>query len=116
MLDRAVAGAGDPGWGAPGVGPIPAAVRRAITHALADVAPVTFVASPAAAKDQEHPDRVRDEGILVTLGPLVGVGDRVQVKVDGFVSGVAATWLTYVVERTGGGWAVRGTTAHGPVA
>jgi hypothetical protein len=57
---------------------IPPAVRHAITHALADVAPLTLVTSPAVAIDQQHRDRVRDEGILVTFGPLVGVGDRVQ--------------------------------------
>jgi hypothetical protein len=118
VLDRAVAGGGDPTRKATleGSEPISPTVQRAITHALTDVGQLTFVASPAAAIDRERPDRVRDQGILVTLGPLVGVGDRVQVRVDGFVSGVAATWLTYAVERTGSGWVVRGTTARGPVA
>ena len=118
VLDRAAAGTGDATHKGTldGGEPIPPAVRRAITDALADVAPLTFVASPAAAIDQQHPDRVRDEGILVTFGPLVGVGDRVQVGVDGFVSNIAATWLTYAVERTGSGWVVGEVTVRGPVA
>ena len=118
VLDRAVAGTGDttPKANPDGGELIPPAVRHAITHALADVAPLTFVTSPAAAIDKQHPNRVRDEGILVTFGPLVGVGDRVQVGIDGFVSGVAAQWLTYAVERTGGRWVVRETTVRGPVA
>jgi hypothetical protein len=92
VLDRAVAGTGDTTRKANPDGSelIPPADRHAITHALADVAPLTSVTSPAAAIDQQHPNRVRDEGILVTFGPLVGVGDRVQVGVDGFVSGVGA--------------------------
>jgi hypothetical protein len=117
VLDYAVAGTGDTNRKAtPDAGTsIPPAVRRAITNALADVAPLTFVASPAAAIDQQH-NQVRNEGILVTFGPLVGLGDRVQVRVDGFASGVAATWLTYAVERTGSGWVVGGVTVRGAVA
>jgi hypothetical protein len=32
------------------------------------------------------------------------------VAVNGFVACLGATWLTYVVERDQGGWAVTGTT------
>jgi hypothetical protein len=76
VIDHAVAGVGASGHGTSGGGPIPPAARRAITHALTDVGPLTFVTSggevivaPCA--------HVRDDGILITLGPVDGTGDRV---------------------------------------
>ena len=117
VLDRAVAGTGAPGWGAPGGGPIAAAVRRAVAHALADVGPLTFVAAAdAVIVDRNRCARVRDQGILVTLGPVDGAGDRVQVGVNGFVACLGGNSLTYLVERTGRGWVVGGIAAYGPVA
>jgi hypothetical protein len=115
-LDHTVAGAGAPGHKAPGGGPIPRAVQRAITHALTDVGPLTFVASPDAVIEDHPCAHVRDDGILVTLGPVDGSGDRVQVGINGFRACLGANSLTYLVERTGRGWAVSGITAHGPVA
>jgi hypothetical protein len=68
--------------GAPG-GPIPPAVQHGIARALADVGPVTFVPSPGAVIIDRGYARVRDEGIFITLGPVHGVGDQVQVGVNG---------------------------------
>jgi hypothetical protein len=117
VLDHTVAGTGAPGHGASGAGPILPAVRRAIGHALTDVGPVTFVNSRDAVIEEPHGcARVRDDGILVTLGPVDGNGDRVQVGVNGFVACLGANSLTYLVERTSRGWAVSGITAQGPVA
>jgi hypothetical protein len=117
VLDHTVAGAGAPGHGASGGGSIPRAVQRAITHALTDVGPLTFVASSDAVIEEPHGcAHVRGEGILLTLGPIDGSGDRVQVGINGFVACLGANSLTYLVERAGRGWAVSGITAHGPVA
>jgi hypothetical protein len=58
---------------------------------------------------------VRDQGILVTLGPLIGMGDRIEVGVNGFVACLGAAWVTYRVGWTGQGWVVHETT-RGPVA
>jgi hypothetical protein len=66
--------------------------------------------------DRDRCARVRDQGILITLGPADGAGDRVQVGVYGFVACLGANSLTYLVERTGGGWVVGGIAARGPVA
>jgi hypothetical protein len=115
-LDHTVAGAGAPGHKAPGGGPIPRGVQRAITHALTDVGPLTFVASRDAVIEDHPCAHVRGDGILVTLGPVDGSGDRVQVGINGFRACLGANSLTYLVERTGRGWAVSGITAHGPVA
>jgi hypothetical protein len=121
VIDHAVPGAGASGHGASGRGasgdgPIPPGARRAITHALTDVGPLTFVASPDAVIEDHPCAHVRGDGILVTLGPVDGSGDRVQVGIGGFVACLGANSLTYQVERTGRGWAVSGITARGPVA
>jgi hypothetical protein len=116
VLDHTEAGAGASGHSAPGGGPIPRAGQRAITRALTDVGPLSFVASRDAVIEPDGCAHVRDDGILVTLGPVGGSGDRVQVGVNGFVACLGANSLTYQVERTGRGWAVSGITARGPVA
>jgi hypothetical protein len=118
VLDRAVAGVGAPGgWRAAAGEPISPAVRRTITHALADVGPLTFVPLPdAVIVDRDGCARVRDQGILITLGPVDGIGDQVQVGVYGFVACLGANSLTYRVERTSDGWRVAGVAARGPVS
>jgi hypothetical protein len=72
VLDHAAAGGGLPSWqAAAGGAPISPAVRRAITQALADVGPVTFVPSPDAVI-VDGCAHVRDRGILITLGSVDG--------------------------------------------
>jgi hypothetical protein len=117
VLDRARPRAADPmrPRSRDGGAPIQARVRRALADALAGVGTLTFVASgDAVVERRDGCAQVRDGGLLVTLGPVAPAGDRVEVAVNGFVACLAATWLTYVVERDATGWAVRGTT--GPVA
>jgi hypothetical protein len=116
VLDHAVAGADPSGQGASGGAPIPAPVRRAITRSLADVGPLSFVPSGEAVIVRRSCGQVRDRGILITLGPLDGVGDQVQVAIYGHVSCIAANSLAYRVERTSGGWRVAGVVWRGPVA
>lgn len=72
MLDRAIAGAGSPTHGATATCEtlIPPAARHTITRALADMGTAAFVSSPDAVIVHRHGcARVRDQGILVTLGP-----------------------------------------------
>ena len=116
VLDRAVPDAGDPQARQVAGEPIPAGTQRAVAGALADVGPVTFVADRESVTVLENGCAVvRDGGILVTLGPVDGDGDRAEVGVYGFVACLGATWLTYVVRHTAGaGWQVTGTT--GPMA
>jgi hypothetical protein len=117
VLDHTVAGAGASGYAVTGSGPIPAEVQRAITGALAEVGPLTFVASgDEVIVEPQGCAHVRDDGILVTLGPVDGVGDRVQVGVNGFLACLGANSLTYSVQQTSSGWRVGGITALGPVA
>jgi hypothetical protein len=115
VVDQTAAGANTLCRGASG-GPIPRAVRRAITRSLADVGPLSFVPSGEAVIVPGSCSEVRDRGILITLGPVDGVGDQVQVSVYGHVSCVAANSLTYRVERASSGWKVAGGAAWGPVS
>ena len=117
VLDHAATGVGVPSWQAAAAGvPISPAVRRSITQALADTGPVTFVPSPDAVVDHHGCAQVRDRGILITLGPVEGIGDQVQVGVYGFVACLGASSLIYRVEQTSRGWRVAGIAAQGPVA
>jgi hypothetical protein len=52
--------------------------------------------------------------MVIVLAPPTGNPPRVQAGLNGFVACDGATWLTYVVDRGGSGWAVSGTT--GPSA
>ena len=115
VVDHAVAGPNTLGQGASG-GPIPGAVRRAITRSLADVGPLSFMSSGEAVIVPGSCGEVRDRGILITLGPVDRVGGQVQVSVHGHVSCVGASSLTYRVERASGGWRVAGVAAWGPVS
>lgn len=96
--------------------PITAAEQAGIIAELANVLPVKFVHARAGVIESTNGcDRVRDGGVLVTLGPPRGGPDQVEVAFSAFVACLDATWLTYVVVReAGGGWTVTGTT--GPVA
>jgi hypothetical protein len=97
--------------------PVSPAVRRSITQALADVGPVTFVSSPDAVVDHHQGcGQVRDRGILVTLGPVEGIGEQVQVGVYGFVACLGASSVIYRVEQTSNSWRVAGIVVQGPVA
>ena len=116
VIDHAVAGAGAPGHGVPGGGPISRAARRAITRALTDVGPLTFVASGDEVIVAHGCAHVRGDGILITLGPVEGTGDRVQVGVNGHMGCLGANSLTYEVQQTTSGWRVSSITAFGAVA
>jgi hypothetical protein len=115
VVDHAVAGANTLGHGVSG-GPIPGAVRRAIARSLADVGPLSFMSSGEAVIVPGSCGEVRDRGILITLGPVDGVGDQVQGSVYGHVSCDAANSLTYRVVRTCCGWRVAGVAAWGAVS
>jgi hypothetical protein len=121
VFDRANAAAADPSGSHIDDGtPIPLSDQQKLTSALADLLPVTFVAThdevliPA----QESPSCkvVRDNGILVTLAPPKDEGTRVTVGISGYVACMGATWLTYVVVRDVAGWKVTGTTGSRAIA
>jgi hypothetical protein len=116
VLDRAAADAGDAMGSVEADGPpIPVRVQEEIQAALADLPPVRFVAtSRAVVGPMAKGGAVMNQGALVTLGTVPPGRDQVEVGTSLYIANLAGTWLTYVVERAGDGWAVTGTT--GPVA
>jgi hypothetical protein len=98
--------------------PIPIPDQQKVTSALADLMPVSFVATHdevlVPAKESPSCMVVRDNGILITLAPPKDEGQRVTVGISGYVACLGATWLTYIVEHDASGWKVTG--APGPRA
>jgi hypothetical protein len=96
--------------------PFTAELRAELVRRLADVAQVKFVESRESVlvNDGGMCGHVRDNGVVITLGPIGDGTDRVEVTNELYVACLAAQWLTYVVERVDGQWQVTGTT--GPMA
>jgi len=118
VLERAMPGAGDPMGHSGGGTPIAPTTRERITSALSSVGTVSFIADrDSVIVVHNGCAQVRDDGILITLGPLNGDGNRVEVGINGFVACLGATWLTYVVVNdAGAGWRVTGTTGPRAIA
>jgi hypothetical protein len=118
VLDRAHPDAGDPLGRQERGAPIALNTQHRVTAGLADVAHVAFVADRDTVLDtRDSCARVRDGGILVTLGTVDGDDHEVRVGVNGFVACLGATWLTYVLQnQSGRGWRVTGTTGSMAIA
>lgn len=85
--------------------------RAAVESLLEKLAPVEWIRVPADAKEGgDSCGAVRDNGAIITLGPLVEVDGQVQMGATTWIACDGAHWLTYVLERSGTGWHVTGTT------
>lgn len=105
---------------APGAGrcdgePIPAQLRKDVTAALRDYAPVKFVTTEEELFDDEL--QIRDGGAIVTLGTATFDGAAAQVPV-GIVGsgGLNAQGLTYRLAQENGAWRITGTTGPAWIA
>jgi hypothetical protein len=89
-------------------------VKAGLQERLVDLPPVVFVQerSSVIAGDEggSSPGHVIDNGVLLTLGPIVGDERRVEVGSNLWINGLAGLWATYVVERHTAAWRVTGTT------
>jgi hypothetical protein len=121
VIDGAVPGAADPFRLTPSrrpLGGFSAALKHALTAKLSDLPPLVFVSRRDDVVEGENggtsPGSVVNGGVLLTLGPIRGSDDRVTVGGSLWLSGLAGSWQTYVVEQKAGRWTVTGTT--GPAA
>ncbi len=89
-------------------------VKSGLEAALPDLPPLTFVRTRSEAYGSRELGGVKKGGVLLTLGPILGSGERVEVGTELWMSGLGAQWLTYVVRFRDGDWRVTGTT--GPMA
>jgi len=98
--------------------PFNTAVKAQMHAALTDLPPLRFVTRwgsvVVGTAGGTSPGYVKNKGVLLSLGPIRGKGNRVEVGNNLFITGLAGQWLTYVVEKRDGVWKVTGTT--GPVA
>ncbi len=114
VLDRAYPNAADPMHAPDGGVPIDAGTQHEIAAAVPGV---TFIADRASVVSTSGGcAQVKAGAILVTLGTVGGSGSDVTVGINGFVACSGATWLTYTVHRSAGGWRVTGTTGPQAVA
>jgi hypothetical protein len=92
----------------------PEDVKTGLKDQLADLPPLVFVAERSSAIEGEKggtaPGHVVNDGVLLTLGPIIGDRRRVEVGSSLWINGLAGFWATYVVERRGGAWTLTGTT------
>ncbi len=98
-----------------GAVPIPEAVQRQIS-ALVRSEELIWVDDADEVILRDGCARVRDDGILITLGTINPLGTEVKVGINGFVACEGATWMTYVVHASGAGWRVTGTTGPSAIA
>jgi hypothetical protein len=114
LLDQAREGAANPESSGGEGAPLPAEVKAELLSALSDL-PVEFVSDDGAVIIPiEEGGGVKDEGVVVAVGPIPDGDEQVEVEASLYAGNLAATWLTYVVKRSSQGWRVTGTT--GPVA
>jgi hypothetical protein len=114
VADRIDPGAADPEAEAAGA-PFPQDVKEGILELVQGLGRVEFVADPdSVIGPEEDGSRVQSGGILLTVGPIRGTGDRVEVQASSYLANLAGSWQTWVVALQGDVWRVSGTT--GPVA
>lgn len=56
----------------------------------------------------EHDPQVKNDGVIVTVGPVEEHGKRVHVGHEIWCGGLCGEWFTYVLERRHGGWVITG--------
>lgn len=114
VLDRARKGAANPESSGSEGAPLSPEVKAELLEALSDL-PVEYISDDGAViLPIEEGGAVKEEGVVVTVGPIPDGEEQVEVEASLYAGNLAATWLTYVVKRSSQGWRVTGTT--GPVA
>jgi hypothetical protein len=91
------------------------AQQAAVNRALADLPPpVEFVADrESVLVDLDTCPAVRDNGVVITLGPITGDSERVTVPADLFAACLGAETGIFILERDGEDWRITGT--EGPI-
>jgi hypothetical protein len=118
VVDGAVRGAADPERPV-NLGPQKAfsdAVKLDMQRRLSGLPPVRFIAARDAVVVGERggasPGHVRKDGMVISLGPIVERGTRVEVANSLWMNGLVGQWLTYVLVQREERWTVSGTTGQ----
>lgn len=116
ILDGLRQGAGDP---SKGMGPPDKRFSREIKEALkielASLPPIDFISDPDSVRvGRDLMGGVKKNGVIVTVGPILGRGRNVKVPNSIWCGGLCGQWLTYRLTLRGGNWRIMGTV--GPYA
>lgn len=117
VVDGPVRDAGDPPGDlfGPASEPFPSDVIAGIEEQLEDLPPVTFVADGNdVRRGPQGMGGVKNDGVIISLGPIKPMKERIQVSNSLWCGGLCGQWLTYVLAEDGGHWKITGTT--GPYA
>lgn len=121
VVDGAVSGAGEtdtaPNLFGPASSPFAPEVIAGITDELVDLPPVTFVADGNdVRRGEQGMQGVKNDGVLITLGPIARRVGRVDVATGLWCGGLCGQWLTYVLIEDGGRWKIIGRTGAASVS
>ena len=116
ILDGLRQGAGNP---SKGMGPPDKRFSREIKEALkielASLPPIDFISHPDSVRvGKDLMGGVKKDGVIVTVGPIVGRSRNVKVPNSLWCGGLCGQWLTYRLKVKDGHWRVTGTV--GPIA
>lgn len=116
VVDGAVEDAADPmkGDGRP-IGPFAEDIKRGLEKKLRGLPPIDFISNPDSVRLGKN-GLIKNHGVMVTLGPIEGDGDKVEVGNSLWCGARCGQWLTYVVKVKGGRWEVTGTTGPYPIS
>lgn len=90
-------------------------IKAALNDSLRKLPPIDFVARSQDARRGSGIDKgVKDNGVIVSVGPIIGRAGTVKVSNSLWCNGLCGQWQTYRVELVGGHWRVKGTV--GPIA
>jgi hypothetical protein len=90
--------------------PFSEAIKTGLEEKLVYLPDLVFVRDRASVL--RRGGEVKNHGVLVSLGPIVGDHQRVEVGSNLWGAAKGAIWLRYVVKQRGSRWAVTGTTGQ----
>jgi hypothetical protein len=111
VLDAPRVGAGDAVEpGARSDGRFSREMKESLQTRLAALPPIDFIPrSRAARQGSGLQTRVKKNGVIISVGPIIGRGRSVKVSNSLWCGSLCGQWQTYRVKLEGGSWQVQGT-------
>ena len=118
ILDGLRQGAGNPNKG---MGPpdkrFSREIKKALKIELASLPPIDFISDPDSVRvGKDLMGGVKRDGVIVTVGPIVGRGHNVKVSNSIWCGGLCGQWLTYRLKLRGGNWRIMGTVGPNAIS
>jgi hypothetical protein len=116
VVDGPIPGAGNvrTGFG-PAAEPFVDALKQAVEERLQDLPPLEFIADPDGVRlGKQGAGGVKNDGVIISLGLIERVQDKIHVSTGLWCGGTCGQWLTYVLSQDQDRWRITGTT--GPYA